>query len=126
MMTLGATDCNKRSLVEGLRVDDGGVDVGEDLELIGDAEVVAVGGESVGDDAFANLLLAEGLDHLVVDCLLADPAVALNGHACGVLLSWGGRVGLDTAALRCETEGWPVLRRTSKSYGSTPALTIGG
>jgi hypothetical protein len=25
----------------------------------------------------------------VVDCLLAYPAVALDGHGCGVLLSWG-------------------------------------
>ena len=77
-MTAGGLHGDKGPLVKGLGVDDGGVDVGKDLELVGDAEVVAVGGESVGDDAFADLFLAERDDHLVVDCLLADPAVTLQ------------------------------------------------
>jgi hypothetical protein len=48
------------AFVEDLRVDDGGVDF-----YVAVAEVAAVGGESVGDDTFADLFLAEGNDPLV-------------------------------------------------------------
>ena len=46
-------------------VDDGAVDVGEDFEFIRDPDVVAVGGESVGDFVFADLAVGEGFYHVV-------------------------------------------------------------
>lgn len=46
-------------------VDDGAVDVGEDFEFVGDPDVVAVGGESVGDFVFADLAGREGFYHVV-------------------------------------------------------------
>ena len=48
-----------------LGVDDRRIDVGEDLELVGDARVIAVGGEAVADAAVAALRLDERLDHAV-------------------------------------------------------------
>ena len=81
-ITLGAcTETKERSGVEGLGVDDGRVDVGEDLELLGYPDVVSVRGEPEGDHSLAYLLLAEGFDHLVFGSLLADPAVAFDCHA---------------------------------------------
>ena len=61
-----------------LRIDDGRVDVGEDLELVGDAKVVAVGRQTIRDHAFAHLRLGEGVDHVVFFGHFADPAVALE------------------------------------------------
>jgi hypothetical protein len=58
----------------------GAVHIGEDLELVGDAQIVPIRREAVGDDAFAHLLLAEGLDHLVLIRLRAYPLIALDGH----------------------------------------------
>ena len=84
-MQTSASHADEGALVEVLGIDDGAVDVGEDLELVGDAQVVAVGGETVGDDAFADLLLREGVDHIVLGGHLADPAVTLDGHAA----PWG-------------------------------------
>ena len=48
-----------------LGVDDRAVDIGEDLELVGDARVIAVGGEAVADAALAPLRFDERLDHAV-------------------------------------------------------------
>mgnify|MGYP003380421330 CR=1 FL=1 len=48
-------DSHEALLVEVLRVDDRREGVGEDLELIGDAHVVAVGRDTVGDPAGADL-----------------------------------------------------------------------
>ena len=66
-------------LVELLGIDDGAVDVGEDLELGRAADVVAVAGGAVGDDATAvdgtDLAGLEGLDHAVLLGHFADPAV---------------------------------------------------
>ena len=67
-------------LVKGLGVNDGAIDIGEDFELVGNAEVVALGREAIGNDAFADLFFAERLDHPVVDGLLPDPTVTLNRH----------------------------------------------
>ncbi len=50
-----AVEVDHRSRVEMLGIDDGRVDVGEDLELVGHADVVAVGRHAVGDDAVAHL-----------------------------------------------------------------------
>ena len=58
-----------------LGVDDRIVDVGEDLELVGDARVIAVGRQAVADAALAPLRLDERLDHAVALRLLANPAV---------------------------------------------------
>src|SRR5262249_44781409 len=45
-----------------LRVDDGAVDIGEDLEVPADAHVVAVTGDAERDDPLAQRLLGEGND----------------------------------------------------------------
>ncbi len=58
-------DLYQRFLVELFGVDDGGIDVGEDHEFIGDPDVVAVGGDSVGDDSLADLFFGKRLDHVV-------------------------------------------------------------
>ncbi len=63
-----------------LGIDDGRINVGENLKLVGDANVVAVRRNSVADDAFANLAVGERLDHLVIERHFANPAVWLNGH----------------------------------------------
>src|SRR3954467_12968281 len=66
-------------LVEGLRVDDGGIDVGEDLEFGRAADVVAVARGAVGPPPAAADLLhlsrLEGLDHAVFGGHAADPLV---------------------------------------------------
>src|SRR5690606_32263051 len=71
-------------LVEVLRIDDGAVDVGEDLELVRAADVIAVAGGAEGDDAppvhGPHLLRLEWLDHPVVPRHPADPLVRLDGH----------------------------------------------
>ncbi len=79
-MQTSVSNADERALVEVLGIDDGAVDVGEDLEFVGDAQVVAVGREPEGDDAFADLLLREGIDHIVLGGHFADPAVTLDGH----------------------------------------------
>src|SRR6185312_17149738 len=70
---------------ERLRIDDGGVDVGEDLELAGAAHVVAVAGGAVGNQPLliANLHLPglERLDHAVLFGHAADPLVGFDAHA---------------------------------------------
>src|SRR5271157_2538854 len=71
---------DERALVELLGIDDGRVDVGEDLELVGHAQVVAVRRETEGDNAFADLLLRKGIDHIVLGGHFADPTVTLDGH----------------------------------------------
>ncbi len=71
-------DGDEGFFVEALGVYQGVIDVSEDFEFVGDAQVVAVGGKSVGDHALANLLLGEGVDHIVFFGHLADPAVALE------------------------------------------------
>src|SRR5690606_10249302 len=71
--------------VEVLRVDDRGVDVGEDLELARAAHVVAVAGRAVADDAppvdLLHLPRLERIDHAVLLGHVPDPAVALDAHA---------------------------------------------
>src|SRR4029077_4039655 len=48
-----ALEIDERFLVETLRIDDGGIDVGEDLELVRAAYVVAVARRAVGYDLVA-------------------------------------------------------------------------
>src|SRR6218665_2157105 len=63
-----------------LGIDHRAVDVREDLELVGDAGVIAVGGEAIGDAALAALRFHERLDHAVALRLLANPFVGENAH----------------------------------------------
>jgi hypothetical protein len=63
-----------------LWVDERIVDVCEDLELVGDARVIAVARQPVADAALPPLRLDERLDHAVFLRLLANPAVGQNRH----------------------------------------------
>src|SRR5690606_10848272 len=82
-------DVHEAGGIEGLRVDDRRVDVGEHLELARAAHVVAVAGSAVADDALAfpavagelHLARLERLDHAVALGHPPDPAVALDAHA---------------------------------------------
>ena len=71
---------DERTRIEMLWIDDGRIDVGENLKFIGDANVVPVRRNSVADDTFANLAVGERLDHFVFERHFANPAVWLNGH----------------------------------------------
>src|SRR5580658_9888693 len=76
-----AVEIDEALLIEGLRVDDGGVDVGKDLELARAAHIVAVARGAVRDDAaavdLAYLLGLERLDHRVLARHAPDPVVGL-------------------------------------------------
>src|SRR5439155_494698 len=56
------------------------VDNGEDLEFVGDADVVAVGGEAKGDDADPYLVLDKRLDHPVLERHALNPIVRFDCH----------------------------------------------
>ena len=91
---------------EVLRVDHRVVDIGEDLELVGHAGVVAVGGQAEGDHALAPLRLDEGLDHAVLGRHAADPVVGHDGHGGGPS-GWRDR----TAPLGTRGRGRPGIGR---------------
>src|SRR5208283_1597112 len=55
-------DRDKGTLVEGFGIDKDNVDIGKNLEFFRNPEIVAVGGEPVGNYVACHLLLAEGLD----------------------------------------------------------------
>ena len=75
---------DKAVRIEVLRVNDGRVDIGKDLELIGTAHIVAVAGGAVGDDALtvhvAYLTRLKRLDHPLVLRHTTDPLVGFNAH----------------------------------------------
>jgi hypothetical protein len=71
-------DGDKGALVEVFRVDDGTVDVGENLELVGDTEVVSIAGDTVGNHTLTDLLFGVRVNHVVFLRHSADPAVRLN------------------------------------------------
>ena len=71
-------EVHERPGVEVLRVDHRAVDVGEHLELVGHADVVAVRREPVRDHAGTDLAVLERLDHPVLERHLLDPAVRFN------------------------------------------------
>jgi len=77
-------DVHEAFFVKVLRVDHGAVDVGEHLEFGRTADVVAVAGGAVADDALAidlaNLLGLKGLDEAVLLGHAADPLVAFDAH----------------------------------------------
>ncbi|MOA55778.1 hypothetical protein D3C78_1796270 [compost metagenome] len=70
--------------IEVLRVDDGAVDVGEDLEFIGAANIVAVARCAVRNDFLAvnllDLLIHEWLDHGLFFGHATDPLVGFDAH----------------------------------------------
>jgi len=73
MMQISPLKSTKEFRVEVLRVDDGRVDVGEDLELGRTAHVVTVARRAVGDDALAvhlaHLAGLEGFDHALASAM---------------------------------------------------------
>ena len=81
-------DIDKRLLVELLGVDHRAVDIGEDLELVGNAEVITVTGKTVADEAAViggtDLTFGEGFDHPLFQGHFADPAVGADGHSGGI------------------------------------------
>ena len=86
--------------VEVFGIDDGAVDVGEDFEFVGAADVVAVAGRAVGDDAlsvgFFDLVRLEGVDHAEFFAHAAYPFVGLDAHnfflvSCGFQTTSAGR-----------------------------------
>src|SRR5207253_615004 len=115
--------------VEGLRVHDGGIDVGEDLELVRDADVVAVGGQPEGNPALADLAVLEGLDHALLQGLPPDPAVTLD-HAYTLVGSYCllGRRGKSREAAPTSRgrrsappgRGWPAARCRSRRPAAPP------
>src|SRR4030095_13164564 len=65
-----------------LRVHDSVVDVREDLELVGHADVVSVRRETVRNDPLTHLAILERLDHAVLECHALDPPVGFSrGHS---------------------------------------------
>ena len=66
-------DVDERLRIEVLRVDHRVEDVGEHLELVADADVVAVRRDAVRDHAGADLLVHERLDHPVLARHALDP-----------------------------------------------------
>src|SRR5207244_8803227 len=80
-----AAKVDEALLVKSLRIHDRGVDVGEDLELVRAAYVVAVARGAVGDDPvavhLAHLPRLEGLDHALLARHAPDPVVGLDAHS---------------------------------------------
>src|SRR5438045_3063184 len=72
-----AFDVHERRWVEVLRIDDGTAGVGEDLEAAADANIVAVAGHAVGDDAGAGGAVGERVDFDV----LFDEPIGEYAHA---------------------------------------------
>jgi hypothetical protein len=67
--------------LKGFGIDNRGINIGEDLELVRDAGVIAVAGQAVADHAVTLLRLDERLNHAVVLRHPADPAVGQDGHS---------------------------------------------
>src|ERR1700691_2722517 len=66
--------------LKGLGIDHRGINIGEDLELVRDAGVIAVAGQAVADNPVTLLRLDERLNHAVVLRHPADPAIGQDGH----------------------------------------------
>jgi hypothetical protein len=49
--------------------------VGEDFKLIRHAQIIAMRRQSIRDDTLAHLFLGKGVDHVVFERILTDPAV---------------------------------------------------
>ena len=75
-----SAEIDEGARVELLGVDDGGVYVGEDVELIGDTDVVAVARYPITDHAVAHLPVFERLDHAMFQRHLSNPDIRLDRH----------------------------------------------
>src|SRR5437763_10311932 len=82
-----------------LGIDDGGVHVSENPELVRHADVVAIRRHSVTDHAFAHLPVREWLDHFVLQRHAPDPAVWLDGHP--FLLSGNNKIYFGDCRTNC-------------------------
>ena len=75
---------DKALVVKVFRVNDRRVDIGEYLELVGAAHIVAIARHPVGNDTLAlgtaNLALDKGFDHPLFLGHGADPAVGFDAH----------------------------------------------
>jgi hypothetical protein len=63
-----------------LGIDDGIVDIGEQLELVGNARVIAVARQAVADRPLAALPVLERLDHPMFERLRPNPLVRHDAH----------------------------------------------
>src|SRR5207244_9405237 len=70
-----ALELDKGARIEMLGIHNGRVDVGEDAELIGHANIVTVRRQAEADNAIAHLAVRKRLDYPRLDSPLADPAV---------------------------------------------------
>ena len=79
-----ALNIHKGLVVEIFRIDDGGVDIGEQFKFVGAADIVAVARCAVGDNALtidmADLIRLKRLDHAVLRSHAADPLVGFDAH----------------------------------------------
>ena len=71
---------DKAFRVELFGVDHRAVDVGKNLELVGDAGVIAIRRQAIADASVAALRLDKGFNHGVSFGLFADPDVGKDGH----------------------------------------------
>ena len=71
---------HKAFWVKILGVDDGAIDIGENLELVRHARVIAIRGQAIADAAIAALSLHKRFNHAGGLRLFADPDVRQNGH----------------------------------------------
>src|SRR5262249_7796941 len=106
-----ALDVDERVRIERFRIDDGRVDVGEDLEFVGAANVIAVTRRAVADNALAvalaHLPRLERFDHAFMRHA-ADPLVALDAHG------------------RCPCESSARRQRGAELYGRTKRIRSPG
>src|SRR5271154_932974 len=63
-----------------LGVDNGGIHICKNTEVIGHANVIPVAGYSVADNAFADLAVLKRIDHLVLERHSAYPMIRLDRH----------------------------------------------
>jgi hypothetical protein len=80
-----ALEVDKRLLVKVLRIDDRRVDIGENLEFVGAADVIAVARRAVADNlpavfGNADLIGCKRLDHIVRLGHAPDPLVGFDSH----------------------------------------------
>src|SRR6202022_1152040 len=76
----GSPKFHKRAWVKILGVHDGGIHVGEDAKIIGDADIVSVTGGAVTYDAVSDLAVRKRFDHFVFKRHLSYPTVGLYRH----------------------------------------------
>src|SRR5882724_10742939 len=124
-----ALEIDERPGIERLGIDEGVVDVGEDLELVGDTQVVSVGGDAVRDHPLADLPVLERLDHALLEGHLFDPPIAFD-HVRSLRLTPWSPVRLTTVMVlprprRSQATGSQVTPATSTaSVTPRPAMPL--